>query len=153
MSDMQVVLFNLNGIACGALSSQVQEIVRHQEVNKVPNMPKFIDGIINLRGKVVPIVNLNKRFNVGETPITKKTKIIITIIDNSYIGYLVNEVSEITKFSDKNVESPSEILKRINNTYIKCVGIKDEKLTLILDLTAILNDSELELLDNKALCV
>ncbi|HEY9061601.1 MAG TPA: chemotaxis protein CheW [Pseudobacteroides sp.] len=146
MDDIQVVLFKLNEIACGADSSQVQEIVKHQEVSRVPNMPRFIEGIINLRGKVVPIVNLNRRFDLGETPITKKTKIIITRINDSYIGYIVNEVSEITKFKSDNLELPSEVLRKINNTYIKCVGIKEEKIIIILDLSAILTDSELDMI-------
>lgn len=151
MDDMQAVLFKLNEIACGADSSQVQEIVKQQEISRVPNMPRFIEGIINLRGKVVPIVNLNRRFDLGETPVTKKTKIIITRINDSYIGYIVNEVSEITKFTSDNLELPSEVLRKINNTYIKCVGIKDEKLIIILNLSAILTDSELDMIHSSTM--
>lgn len=151
MDEMQVVLFSLNEIACGTDSSQVHEIVKFQEISRVPNMPRFIEGIINLRGKVVPIVNLNRRFELGETPITKKTKMIITKINESYIGYLVNEVSEIAKFPGKDLEQPSEILRKINNTYIKCVGIKEEKITIILDLAAILSDNELEMVNGSTL--
>jgi purine-binding chemotaxis protein CheW len=151
MDDMQAVLFNLNGIACGAGSSQVHEIVKLQEISRVPNMPRFIEGMINLRGKVVPIVNLNRRFDLGETPITKKTKIIITKVNDSFIGYIVNEVSEITKFPSDNLELPSEVLRKINNNYIKCVGIKEEKIIIILDLAGLLSDSELDMIKSPTL--
>jgi len=151
MNELKAVLFGLNDIACGVDSSQVNEIVKFQEISKVPNMPRFIEGMINLRGKVVPIVNLNKRFDLGETPINKKTKIIITKIDDTFIGFLVNEVSEITKFSSENLEQPSEILRKINNIYIKCVGIIEERIILILDLGAILSDNELKMVNGSIL--
>ena len=151
MNELKAVLFGINDIACGVDSSQVHEIVKFQEISKVPNMPKFIEGMINLRGKVIPIVNLNRRFELGETPINKKTKIIITKIDETFIGFLVNEVSEITKFSSENLEEPSEILRKINNTYIKCVGIIEERIIIILDFAAILSDNELKMVNGSTL--
>lgn len=143
MSDLQVVIFDLNSFKCGVESSEVQEIVSYQEVFKVPDSPQFVEGIINLRGKVIPLLNLNKRFNEGEIPITKKTKIIISKVNDADIGFIVNEVKEITIFKDGDYEPPSDVLKLAHNDYIKYVGIRDEKLTLILNFSAILNENEL----------
>jgi len=143
MSDLQAVIFDLNNLKCGVDSSEVQEIVRYQEVFKVPDLPQYVEGIINLRGKVIPLINLNKRFNEGETPITKKTKIIISKVNDTDIGFVVDEVKEITVFKEGDYEPPSDVFKIAHNEYIKCVGVRDEKLILILNFSAILNEKEL----------
>ncbi len=74
MSELQMVVFSLNGQFYGAEASQVFQIIRYQEVTKVPGMPRFIEGIINYRGSVLPVINLNKRFELGELNVTRKTK-------------------------------------------------------------------------------
>ncbi|MCX7843291.1 MAG: chemotaxis protein CheW [Clostridia bacterium] len=142
MAEMQIVVFSINNELCGAETSQVQEIVKYQEVAKVPKMPKFIDGIINLRGKVIPVVNLNTRFELGETEITKKTKIIISKLNNESIGFIVNDVTEIIKLSEDDVELPPEMLQTEGGRYLKCVGKHSGKLISILSLDRILTDKE-----------
>lgn len=149
MAEMQLVVFSLNDELCGADTSQIQEIVKYQDVTKVPRMPKFVDGIINLRGRVIPIINLNKRFELGETEITKKTKIIITKIDNSYIGFVVNDVSEIIKLSENEIETPPEIIQKDGSEYLRGVGKKEDKLISILNLNSIMTNVEIEKLENK----
>lgn len=150
MEGMQIVVFSLNDEVCGVDSSQVKEIVKYEEVSKMPRMPRFIDGVINLRGKVVPIVNLNKRFRLGDMEVGKKTKIIITDIEDKLIGFVVNDVFEIIRLSADDIEPTPEIIKKVYNDYLKCVGKKDDKLISILDLSVILTDSEIgELEENK----
>jgi len=75
MEGMQIVVFSLNDEICGVDTSQVKEIVKYEEVSKMPRMPRFIDGVINLRGKVVPVVNLNKRFKLGTWKSAKKPRL------------------------------------------------------------------------------
>ncbi len=94
----------------------------------MPKMPNFIDGIINLRGIVVPVVNLTKRFNLGETEITKKTKIIIIEIEERLIGFIVDDVTEILKLSSQNIESTPDIIQKSYNHYLEYVGKKDDKI-------------------------
>jgi len=142
MEELQVVVFSLNDELCGAETSQVNEIVKYQEINKVPRMPKFIEGLINLRGKVVPVINLNKRFELGETNVTKKTKIIITQINEGFLGFIVNDVSEIVKFSSENIEVAPDIINKSGNEYLKYVCKKEEKIISILDLKCILSENE-----------
>ncbi|HOM02691.1 MAG TPA: chemotaxis protein CheW [Acetivibrio sp.] len=143
MEGMQIVVFSLNDEICGVDTSQVKEIVKYEEVSKMPRMPKFIDGVINLRGKVVPIVNLNKRFRLGDMEVGKKTKIIITDIEDKLIGFVVNDVFEIIRLSADDIEPTPDIIKKVYNDYLKCVGKKDGKLISILDLSIILTDSEI----------
>lgn len=150
MEGMQIVVFSLNDEICGVDTCQVKEIVKYEEVSKMPRMPKFIDGVINLRGRVVPIVNLNKRFKLEDIEVAKKTKIIITDIEDKLIGFVVNDVFEIIRLSPDDIESTPEIIKKVYNDYLKCVGKKGEKLISILDLSIILTDSEIGELEDDA---
>jgi purine-binding chemotaxis protein CheW len=143
MEGMQLVVFTLNDEVCGVDTTQVKEIVKYEKLTKMPNMPQFIDGVISLRGVVIPVVNLNKRFYLGDTEVTKKTKIVITDLEGKLIGFIVNDVSEIIKLSPEEIESTPEIIRKIDNSYLKNVGKKDENLISILDLSRILTDSEI----------
>ncbi len=147
MDETQIVVFTLNDEICGVETTQVKEIVKYESTTKMPNMPKFIDGVISIRGTVVPIVNLNKRFGLGNTEITKKTKIIVNDLEGKLIGFIVNDVSEITKLPAQDIEDTPEIIKKIDNSYLKNVGKKGEELISILDLSTILTDTEIKSLE------
>lgn len=149
MKDMQIVVFNLSGEVCGVDTSQVKEIIKFEELTKMPKMPDFIDGILNLRGMVVPVVNLTKRFNLDKTEITKKTKIIIIEVEEKLIGFIVDDVTEILKLSSKDIESTPDIIQKSYNHYLEYVGKKDDRLISILDLTNVLTDKELDKLDQE----
>lgn len=147
MEGIQVVVFTLNDEVCGVETTQVKEIVKYESITKMPDMPKFIDGVISLRGTVVPVVNLNKRFGLGETEITKKTKIIINDIEGKLIGFIVNDVSEIIKIPAQDIENTPDLIKETHNSYLKNVGRRGEELISILDFSAILTDTEIKSLN------
>lgn len=152
MKELQAVLFCLNGIKCGVQTEQVQEIVQYQEVESIGQMPKCIDGVINLRGNNIPVINLNKRFKSGEADITKKTKIIVSNVNEMHVGFMVDEVSEIMKFHDEDISSPTEVLKKVSKDYISYIGKKnEEELFIILDLKKVLNEKEFKQLSLKKL--
>ena len=144
MSELQVVVFSLNGQLYGAEASQVYQIIRYQEITKVPRMPKFIEGIINHRGSVIPIINLAKRFDIGDMEITGKTKILITKFDDKFAGFMVNDVTEIVKFADEDIEPAPVILNSEASVYLKKVAKKGDKLIFIIDLVKVLNDNEMK---------
>ena len=96
MNELQVVVFRLNGQLFGAETSQVFQIIKYQQANKIPRMPRFIEGIINYRGEVLPVIDLNRRFELGDSEINKKTKIIVSNIEGKLTGFIVNDVVEIT---------------------------------------------------------
>jgi purine-binding chemotaxis protein CheW len=148
MYELQIVVFSLNDETCGVDTPQVLEIVKYQEIAKVPEMPEFIDGIINLRGKIVPIINLNKRFDLGATEITKKTKIIITKQKENYVGFVVNDVSEILRLTEEELEISPSIIAKAGNSYLKSIGKRDGKLISILDLNNILTSVEISKLES-----
>ncbi len=144
MADLQIVVFDLIDELCGVETDQVNEIVKYQEVTKVPEMPDFIEGIINLRGHVVPIINLNKRFHLGQPESDKSTKIIITSIEDQQIGFVVDNVIEIVRLSPEDTEATPELIKKWGKKYIKYVAKIRDKLVNILDLRSILTEEEIE---------
>jgi purine-binding chemotaxis protein CheW len=149
MGECQIAIFSLNNQFCGVETSQVQSIIKYQELEKVQRMPKFIEGIINLRDKAVPIISLNRRFELGETKITENTKIVITRINESFAGFMVNNVDEIIHLSDEEIEATPEIICKAGNKFIKGIGKKDEKLINIIDFNRLLTDSEIKMLESK----
>lgn len=151
MGELQTVIFSLNGQFYGADASQVFQIIKYQEMTKVPRMPKFIDGIINYRGAVLPVINLNKRFDMGETDISKKTKILVTKMGEKFAGFIVNDVNEIVKFTDEEIEPAPPIIYGDGCTFLSKVGKKGDKLITIIDLEKVLNDNEIKRLSIKAI--
>jgi len=144
MSDIKVVIFTLNDELCSVEASLVHKIEKYSEVSLVPQLPDYIKGLFNLRGRVVPVIDLNKRFNMGDSEITKKTKIIITEKDNQLIGFMVNNVLEIINLDEESVDKSEAIIKVNNKKYIKGIGKKDNKLFSIIDLNEILPTEEVE---------
>ena len=149
MSELQVVVFSLNGQLFGAEASQVFQIIKYQEATKVPRMPRFIEGILNYRDSVLQIVNLAKRFDMGELVITKKAKILVTKMEDKLAGFIVNDVTEIIKFADEDIESAPLMMSTEVGNYLKKVAKLEGKLISIIDLEKVLNDSEIKRLSVK----
>ena len=148
MSELQIVVFSLNGQLFGAEASQVFQIIRYQEITKVPGMPKFIEGVLNYRGKVLPVISLNKRFELGETVVGKKTKIIVSKIDNKLAGFIVNDVAEIKSFTGDQLE-PVPVIGGQTAGFLKEVAKNGDKLISVIDLEKVLKDSEIKKLSVK----
>ena len=144
MNDIQVVVFDLNNELCSVEASIVYKIEKYGSISLVPQMPDYIKGIYNLRGKVVPVVDLNKRFNLGESEVTKKTKIIITEKDDQLYGFMVNNVTEIINLNDNSIDRSEAVLKLNSKKYIKGIGKNEGKLFSIIDLNEILHNKEIE---------
>jgi purine-binding chemotaxis protein CheW len=149
MSELQVVVFSLNGQVFGAEASQVFQIIRYQEVTKIPRMPKFIEGILNYRGSVLPVISLNKRFELGELTINKKTKIIVSNIEGKLAGFIVNDVVEIARFTDEDVELAPISIESEVAAFLKKVAKKGNQLVSIIDLEKVLEDTEIKRLSIK----
>lgn len=112
------------------------------EVTRIPRAPYFIDGIVNLRGNVIPVLNLRKMFRMEEKEITNSTRIIIVDLDNKKTGIIVDEVSEVLRFEKSFIETPPDVLKNDEcKEYIDGVGKLDKgkRMILILDLEKIMS--------------
>lgn len=144
MADVQIVIFALNNELCSVDASIVYKIERYGELSLIPQMPEYIKGLFNLRGRVVPVVDLNRRFNMGDSGTNKKSKIIITEKDGQLFGFLVNNVLEIINLDEDSIDRSEAVLKVNNKKYIRGIGKRDEKLFSIIDLNEILHIDEIE---------
>ncbi|SCL96854.1 chemotaxis protein CheW [Sporanaerobacter sp. PP17-6a] len=143
MSENQYVVFKLGKEEYGIDIMNVKEIGSYKETVKVPNTPKFIDGIINYRGKVIPIINLKKRFNLENTEINADTRVIIINLNEKQIGFVVDEASQTVRLNDNEIDPAPDIISSIDRKYIIGVGkLSEERLLIIIDLEKVLNDSE-----------
>lgn len=143
--DIQVVVFKLGSDDYCVPVSQAREIQLYSIPTRIPNTPDFVEGVINLRGQIIPILDLKKRFGSGSTEINALTKIIIIDMDGELLGILVDSVSEVLKTPQSRFEAPpSAVRTSINNNYISGIGKIDERLLILLDLAKVLNEEEKE---------
>jgi len=145
---LQLVSFKLKQEEFGVNILQVQEIIRMQEITNVPNAPGFVEGVINLRGRVIPIVDLRKRFGMETKEQSNATRIIVVMIGEVQVGLIVDEVSEVLRISEDTVEPPPPIVAGIESDYIKGVGKLEDRLLILLDLNKILSMEEKQSLQN-----
>ena len=139
---LQLVSFKLGNEEFGVDILQVQEIIRMQNITRVPNAPHFVEGVINLRGRVIPIIDLRKRFDLGDHERDKNTRIMVVKIDNIVVGLIVDEVSEVLRIPADTVEPPPPIVAGIESDFIKGVGKLEGRLLILLDLNKILSKEE-----------
>ena len=140
---LQLVSFNIGNEEFGVDILKVQEINRIVDITKVPQSPSYVEGVINLRGKVIPIVNLRKRFSLEAKEYDKDTRIVVVDINSSIIGLVVDAVSEVLRLEANTIEPPPEIVTGINSKYIKGVAKLENRLLIFLDLTKVIDISEI----------
>lgn len=141
--DIQLVTFNLGSEEFGIDILKVNEINRLMEVTKVPKAPKYILGVINLRGVIIPVVDLRRRFRMGKVEVGKKTRIMIIEAINKSICFIVDEVKEVVRISYDRIEPAPEIVAGIGCEYLRGVGKVDDRLINIIDSEKLFNKSEM----------
>jgi purine-binding chemotaxis protein CheW len=119
----------------------VQEIIRIQALTRVPNSPDFVEGVINLRGKVIPVIALRKRFGLEELAYDKQTRIVVSETKGAVLGFIVDSVSEVLRIPADTVEPPPR-LGKVEREYVSGVGKLDDRLLILLDVDRMLSDSE-----------
>ena len=144
---LQLVSFNLGKEEFAVDILKIQEINRMVDITGVPNSPDFVEGVINLRGKVIPVVDLRKRFGLSEEVKGKDTRIVVMDISRKIIGFIVDSVSEVLRIPAKRVEPPPPMVAGIDSEYIKGVGRLDDRLLILLDVNRVLSGSEVDMLD------
>ena len=122
---------------------KVQEIIRMSEITRVPNAPEFVEGVINLRGKVIPVIDLRKRFSLPYKERDDESRIIVVESDNRVVGLIVDGVSEVLRLPASSVEPPPDVLSSVNPEYIHGIGKIDTRLVILLDLERVLSKDEM----------
>jgi len=145
---LQLVTFRLGKEEFSMDILKVQEIIRHMDLTRVPRTPDFVDGVINLRGRVIPVLDLRKRFGLPADERTNDTRIIVVDVDNRTVGLKVDAVSEVLRLPADTVEPPPSLVTGIESDYIKGVGKLDGRLIILLDVAKILTRTEKDALGN-----
>lgn len=146
--ELQLVSFNIGTEEFGVDILKVQEINRMVEITKVPQAPNYVEGVINLRGKVIPIVDLRKRFNLELKEHDKNTRIVVVDIGGNIMGMIVDSVSEVLRLSANTIEPPPDIVTGVNAEYIKGVAKLEDRLLIFLDLSRVIDVSEIAAVAN-----
>jgi purine-binding chemotaxis protein CheW len=139
---IQVVSFKLGSEEYGVDIAQVQEINRMVAVTHVPRAPQFMEGVINLRGQLIPIIDLRTRFAMPRAEHTKNTRIVVTEIGAKRVGMVVDSVSEVLRLPLDQVEDAPEMLTGVDTEYIRGVGKIEDRLIILLDLARIISGAE-----------
>lgn len=138
----QVVTFRLASEDYAVDIMQVQEINKMYEFTRVPNAPVFVKGVINLRGRIVPIISLRNKFNMEEKEFDKKTRIIVVNMSSIVVGLIVDSVEEVLQIPAKAIENAPTVATNINANYIRGVGKVDDRLIILLDLDQLMTADE-----------
>lgn len=147
-NEIQLVVFKLGEEEYGVPITQVQEINRLVTPTKIPKSPVFVEGVINLRGKIIPIIDLKKRFNLSLSKYTEDTRIVVVEINGNTVGVIVDAVSEVLRINSLSVEPAPAIISGIDSEYLSGVGKVDNRLLILLDLNKILSSKEQDELNN-----
>jgi purine-binding chemotaxis protein CheW len=148
--DLQIVGFRIGNETYGVRIGSVREIVRVPEITAVPSAPDSIEGVINLRGKIIPVMDLRKRFGLTEITTDKKNRILVVEVDNKLLGLIVNSASEVLKIPPSEVEAPGSVFADGASGYVTGVGKLKGRLIILLDISKLLHRPELKRLEEAA---
>ena len=148
--ELQLVGFQLGQERFGVDILLVKEIIPVGSITRVPNSPDFVEGIINLRGEVIPVIDLRKRLNTGEATIEKSSRIIVVELEEQQIGFIVDVVSQVLRISADAIEPPPDMVTGVGSEYIKGIARVEGRLLMLLDLKRVLSRSEQSTLQRVA---
>jgi len=138
---LQLVSFKIGSEEYGIDILKVQEINRMPDITKVPQAPHYVDGVINLRGKVIPIINTRRKFNLEEKDHDKDTRIVVVDINGEVIGLVVDSVNEVLRIPSSIVEPPPNVTVDSGANYITGVARLEDRLLILLDLRKLIGET------------
>jgi purine-binding chemotaxis protein CheW len=149
MSDQnQLVTFQLGEELYGVNIMDVKEIVRVQEIRSIPNAPVYVEGIFNLRGEIIPIINLHKRFHLKKILNSEEDELlsgfVIIDIDGMKLGVIIDRVSRVVTIEREDIQPPPQMLSGIGAEYIKGVVRQEHGYLIILNIRDLFNAKELQ---------
>lgn len=145
--ESQLVVFELENEAYGVDIAVVEGIIKMQEITRLPRAPHFMEGITNLRGAVVPVIDLRKRFGLPPQEPTRETRIVIANMNGTQVGLIVDAVSQVIRVPQDAIEPPPQLTMTVNSAFIKSVAKLEKRLVILLDLDKVLSVEEKELLE------
>ncbi|MBF0233342.1 MAG: purine-binding chemotaxis protein CheW [Desulfamplus sp.] len=151
--DGKYLTFSLAGEEYGIGILQVKEIIGMMPITSVPRTPDFVKGVINLRGKVIPVIDLRLRFSIAESQYTERTCIIVVEITTDYgemvIGIVVDAVSEVLTIKEEHIEAPPSFGINLDSEYILGMAKLEGGVKILLDIDKVLSSKEISLLEQN----
>lgn len=142
----QLVVFQLASEYYAVDIHQVREIIRVPDITRVPRTPDFVEGVINLRGSVIPIIDLRKRFGMEAGEADDEQRIVVVELEDKTLGVIVDAVTEVLRIDQGNIEPPSPYIVSLDTQYITGIARLDERLVILLDVDRVLSTGEHEAL-------
>jgi len=140
----QLVVFGLADEFYGVDIGAVNTIIRMQEVTSIPRTPDFVEGVINLRGSIIPVIDLRKRFGLKVGEVTKASRIVVVEASHQMIGMIVDAVAETLRLASDSIEPPSPVVCSIESDYLRGVGKQGDRLVILLDMDKVLTAKEVD---------
>jgi purine-binding chemotaxis protein CheW len=140
--DQQYLTFNLADEYYGVDILKVQEIKGYTTVTRIPNTPNYLKGVLNLRGTIVPIVDLRMKFGMGTTDPTPFTVMVVVNVRNRIMGFMVDAVSDVLDLNAKNIQPPPELGSAVDITFVAGIGNSNDRLVTLLDIDRVLTEEE-----------
>ena len=148
--ELHIVGFRIGRETFGVPIAMVHEIVRVPEITSVPDSPEYVEGVINLRGKIISVVDLRRRFGEKQITSSKKNRILVVEVEKKMVGLIVDAASEVMKVPETEVEQPPNVFEDGELNYVTGVGKVKGRLIILVDLTRILQKGELRRLEEFA---
>src|SRR5437763_16546149 len=148
--DLQVVGFRIGNETYGVRIGSVRDIVRVPERTAVPSAAVLIEGVMNLRGKIIPVMDLRKRFGQTEIQPDKKNRILVVELENKLVGLIVTSASEVLKSPPSEIEAPGTVFADGESGYVTGVGKLKGRLIILLDISKLLQRPEYRRLEEVA---
>ncbi len=140
--DQQLVIFELGNEYFGINIADVESIVKMQAVTALPKAPAFVEGITNLRGAVLPVIDLRKRFGMPEAAATKNSRIVVVVMGDTKVGMVVDGVSEVFSIPEEAIEAVPPMATGVNAAFLSGIAKLEGRLVILLDLSKVLSVEE-----------
>ncbi len=140
--EQQIVVFELGDEHYGLDISTVEGLIQMQSITRMPQAPFYVEGITNLRGVVVPVMDLRRRFGLPPQEQTKDTRIVVVYMNTVKVGMIVDGVSQVQRIQDDIIEPPPPMVTTINSAFINGIAKLDSQLVILLDLSKVLSVEE-----------
>jgi purine-binding chemotaxis protein CheW len=140
--EIQIVVFELGDERYGLDIATVYEIIRYQPITAVPQAPAFVEGVINLRGRIIPVVDLRDRFGMGEGSLTKASRIVVADAGGTRVGLVVDGVSEVLMVATDSIEPTPEVAANAEHEYLRGIAKLGDRLIILLSLDGLFGASE-----------
>jgi len=150
ISGSEYLAFTLGSEEYGIDILKVQEIRGYEAVTRIANAPEFIKGVINLRGIIIPVVDMRIKFNLGTPTYDQFTVVIILNIGGRIMGMVVDSVSDVTTLTPEQIKPAPEMGTAFNSEYLMGLGTLDERMLILIDIDRLMSSSEMGLIDRMA---